>query len=633
MTQDQGHSRASERTVRLLLAAVLVLAAGLRVWMALVLPRYFDDHYVFNNIAPFLNGSLVPRHSYYGTLSYLPQALALKLCDFLHARTGIEALAVRGTQLEGFTLGAFRIMRMFVVLYALVSILLIYRVGRRLFSPTVGLAAAAVLAAYPQNLRSSIQLKPDMMALMFTLLTLYWTAGAARAPRLSRFLLSGVGVGLATSAKYIGLAAALPLTVWALAAGRRDRRLWAWLPLAGAASLATFFLLNPFLGLVLHFGSRLVRFYGARARAEQSGHLVVLRGELEFLAYQHGWFLGALLLLGTLFLVRRLRPGSEGFPAAVLPLSLFAGYPAIHALGMTLFYPHNLLPSLGGAALICACGMVRGGQWLKGRLPSAGAPAATVLVGLSLGGFLLARPFHYAYGRLVPDTWKVAEATLRMRLMPLSARHVVYEPADRTLKLLEGWQRAVLTGAPSLAALPASSLDLADAEVFPLARTQGPGAAFYRDRRRGTAPERALEIRARPFRSRGAPLLLLLHPWMPAGDAIPAGVRRSGAPGLLTARLPSPLAAGDVLSIELWRPDADESTVVLLQPGGQRLPLLYAGSRSQRIDRFLTPRFRSAAGVAEIQIPASARAHPRNFRLQLWRWTSASQGSPATPLP
>ena len=217
--------------------------------------------------------------------------------------------------------------------------------------------------------------------------------------------------------------------------------------------------------------------------------------------------------------------------------------------------------------------------------------------------------------------------------MPLSARHVVYEPADRTLKLLEGWQRAVLTGAPSLAALPASSLDLADAEVFPLARTQGPGAAFYRDRRRGTAPERALEIRARPFRSRGAPLLLLLHPWMPAGDAIPAGVRRSGAPGLLTARLPSPLAAGDVLSIELWRPDADESTVVLLQPGGQRLPLLYAGSRSQRIDRFLTPRFRSAAGVAEIQIPASARAHPRNFRLQLWRWTSASQGSPATPLP
>jgi hypothetical protein len=621
MLQDQGHTKEHERTARLLVVAVLVLGAGLRAWMALVQPRYFDDHYVFNNIASFLNGSLRPRHSYYGTLSYLPQALALKVCDFLHSRTGIAALAVHGAQFEGFTLGAFRIMRTFIVLYALLSIWMIYLVGRCLFSPTVGLAAAAVLAAYPQHLRSSVQLKPDMMALMFTLVTLYWTAGAARSPRLSRFLLSGVGVGLAASAKYIGVAAAIPLTVWALWAGLRDRRLWAWLLLSGMTSVATFFVLNPFFGSVLHFGSRLVSFYGARAHAEQSGHLVVLRGELEFLAYQHGWFLGALLLLGTLFLVRRLRPRSESFPAAVLPLSLFVGYPAVHALGMTLFYPHNLLPSLGGTALVCACGMVRCGRWLKGR-------RATVLVWLFSAGFLLVRPFHYAYSRLVPDTWKVAEDTLRVRLVPLRTRHVIYEPADRTLKLSESWQHAAMTEAPSLAALPASSLDLADAEVFPLARTQGPGAAFYRDRRRGPAPERALEIRARPFRSQGTPLLLLLHPWMPAGDAIPVGVRRSGAPGLLIARLPSPLAAGDVLSIELWRPAADESTVVLLQPGRQRIPLLYAGSRSKRAVRFLTPRFRYAAGVAEIQIPASVHAYPKNFRVQLWRWTNASRGEP-----
>ena len=249
MLQDQSHAREYERTVRLLLAVVLVLGAGLRVWMALVLPRYFDDHYVFNNIAPFLNGSLRPRHSYYGTLSYLPQALALKLCDFLHSRTGIAALAVHGTRFEGFTLGAFRIMRMFIVLYALLSILMIYRVGRRLFSPTVGLAAAAVLAAYPQHLRSSIQLKPDMMALMFTLLTLYWTAGAARAPRLSRFLLSGVGVGLGDVGQIYRHRLRPSADRLGPGAGRRDRRLWAWLPLAGGASVATFFLLNPFFGL------------------------------------------------------------------------------------------------------------------------------------------------------------------------------------------------------------------------------------------------------------------------------------------------------------------------------------------------------------------------------------------------
>ncbi|HSG40805.1 MAG TPA: glycosyltransferase family 39 protein, partial [Thermoanaerobaculia bacterium] len=207
------------------------MAFGLRLWMALTLPRYFDDHYVFNNITAFLNGSLRPRHAYYGSLSYLPQALALAACDALHSLTGIDALAVRGTYVEGFSLGAFRVMRMFVILYSLISILMIYHVGRRLFSPAAGLAAAAVLAAYPQHVRSAVQLKPDMMALMFTVITLYWTAGAVRSPRLSRFLLAGVGVGLAASAKYIGVAAALPLTVWALESGFRDRRRWAWLAL------------------------------------------------------------------------------------------------------------------------------------------------------------------------------------------------------------------------------------------------------------------------------------------------------------------------------------------------------------------------------------------------------------------
>ena len=274
----------SERACVWLLALVLAVAFGVRLWMALAAPRFFDDHYVLNNVLPFLNGSLQPRHSYYGTLSYLPQALFLAVCDFLHSRTGLAALAVRGTDMEGFTLGAFRIMRMFVVCYALVSLWVIYLVGRRLFSPAVGLAAAAVLAAYPQHVRSSIQLKPDMMALMLTLVTLYWTVGAVRAPRLSRFLRSGVGVGLAASAKYIGLASCLPLTVWSLWAGLRDRRLWGWLVLAGLASLVTFLALNPFFGEVLHFGFRLVWYYSQHARQEESGKPEVVRGELEFLA-------------------------------------------------------------------------------------------------------------------------------------------------------------------------------------------------------------------------------------------------------------------------------------------------------------------------------------------------------------
>ena len=516
-----------ERTAALLLAAVLIVGACLRVWMALKAPRFFDDHYVFNNVASFLNGSLQPRHSYYGTLSYLPQALALKVCDLLYSRTGWAALAVRGTQFEGFTLGAFRIMRMFVVFYALVSILMIYRVGRYLFSPAVGLAAAAVLAAYPQHVRSSIQLKPDMMALMFTLITLYWTANAVRSPRLSRFVRSGVGVGLAASAKYIGLASCLPLTVWSLWAGFRDRRLWAWLTLAGLASITTFLLLNPFFGEVLHFGFRLVWYYDQHARQEESGKPEVVRGELEFLASQHGWFLGACLLLGIVLLARQLRSAGEDRAAAVLPLSLALVYPVVHALGMTLFYPHNLLPALGGTALLCACGMVRGGRWLRERPAAARSRTIVFLAWAVPGVFLLARPLAYTYGQLTPDTWRRAETILRVKLGAPEIRHVAYEPADARLGLGAEWQRAALTAVPSLDALPPAHLDLTDAEVFPLSRANGPQGVFYQDRRRRLDPDCAFEIRALPFRGRGTPLLVLLHPWAPAGAAIPVEIGRA----------------------------------------------------------------------------------------------------------
>jgi hypothetical protein len=625
---EAGNGSGSERIVGLLLAVVLIVALGVRLWMALVLPRYFDDHYVFNNIAPFLKGSLRPRHSYYGSLSYLPQAIALALCNALHSLTGIDALRVHvnGSDVrtfEGFTLGAFLIMRMFIIGYALLSIGMIYLVGRRLFSPAVGLAAAAVLAAYPQHLRSSIQLKPDMLALLLTLVALYWTAGAVQSPRLSRFLLAGVGVGLATSAKYIGVASALPLAAWALWSGFRDRRRWGWLALAGVTSVATFFALNPFIGTVFHYAFRVTKFYAHRARGERSDHLVVLRREIEFVASQHGWMLGAFLLLGTGLLIYRLRrgPGDTERSAALLPLALFLGYPALHAAGMTLFRSHNLLPCEGGSALVCAYGMARCGEWLLQRRAFARVPLLASSLWILPGCLLLAWPFEYAYTRLVPDTWTSAEKALRLGLEPLQSRHVVHEPANVRLRLGEGAARATArTAARSLTAFSSTWLDLTDAEVFPLSRTEGSEAAFYQERRRRLAQECALEIHARPFRARGTPLLILFHPWMPAGDPAQIGFERwGGRRGGLIARLPADLAAGEVLSIELMRPAKGAGVPVLLQPSRQSLQLQFAGRRRHKI-RLTSSRFRYTAGLTAIYIPDPAE-DPKNFQLKLWRWT------------
>ncbi len=623
---EAERSSGSERVAVLLLAVVLAMALGVRLWMALKTPRFFDDHYVFNNIAAFLKGSLRPRHAYYGSLSYLPQAVVLAVCNALRSWTGISVFADHGGRLEGFTLGAFRIMRMFIVGYGLLSILMVYLVGRRLFSTSVGLAAAAVLAAYPLHVRSSIQLKPDMLALLFTVVTLYWTAGAVKDPRLSRFLLAGAGVGLAVSAKYIGVASALPLTAWALVSGFHDRRRWGWLVLAGVTSVATFFALNPFVGVVFHYAFRVTKFYASRARSEESGHLVVLRREVEFLASQHGWILGAFLLLGTALLIHRLWRGRESgeWPAALLPLSLFLGYPALHAAGMTLFRSHNLLPAEGGSALVCAYGMVRCGEQLLRLRPSARSPLLASALWVLPGVLLLARPFEYAYEGLVPSTWKGAETALRLRLVPLRTRDVAYEGADIRLWLAENTANtATRTGAESLALLPPVRLDLADAEVFPLSRTEGAQAPFYQGRRQRLAAECTLEIYPRLFRSRGAPLLVLFHPWTPAGDPIPVRLRRSAAsPGTLTARLPAELVEGDVLSLEIIRPATSDPAPATLQPGGVSLPLSPAGRRRHRV-RFTSPRFRFTAGLSRLQVPNAGTAPPGSFQLKLWRWREA----------
>lgn len=605
-----GAEPVDETLVRRLLLAILAVALVVRLWLLFVLPRYFDDHYVLNNISTFL-ATLRPRHSYYGSLSFLPQAIVLGLMDFLYSITRIDAFRVHGMRVEGFTIEAFRIARLFVVGYSLLSIVVIYKVGRRLFSPTVGVIAAAVLAAYPQHVRSAGQLKPDMLATLFTLVTLYWTAAAARDPRLPRFLQAGMGVGLATAAKYTGASSALPLAVWGLWTGFRDRRRWGWLVLAGLTSVATFFVLNPWVGTVYRFVFRLSGFYANKAKAAQSDHMTVLLRELDFVAIQHGRVLLAFLLLGIVLLLRRLwrGPDQEARTAALLPLTLCLGYPLAHAAGMTFFRSQNLLPAMAGMALVCAYAIARCGERLLRR------PDLRPWVLIAPVVLLLVPPVDYTYIRLVRRTSSVAEKILRARLAPLATRHVALEPADIRLSLSDGWQATARTAVPSLAALPPARLDLTDAEVFPLARTRGPQADFYQARQKRVAPGCRVEVRPRVFRSRGTPLLLVLHPWK-AGPSTSIRLGRAGGSGL-SARLP-PLSAGEIVSLELVRPLREKSTQSVLV-GGQSLPLEFAG-RHGRKARFLTPRFRYAGG-SEVRVPASQKAEPERFVLRLWRWS------------
>jgi hypothetical protein len=451
---------------------------------------------------------------------------------------------------------------------------------------------------------------------------LLWTVRAAQAPSLRRYLAAGAGVGLATAAKFIGVGSALPIMVWGALAGIRDRRQWLWLALAGIASLAAFFALNPFVGAVVHYGLAAIDFYEGRARWEGSDRGVVRQRVVEFLAWQHGWVLGAFLLLGVGWAVWRLRPRGAGADrmAALLPLSLALGYPAVYAAALTRFRTHNLLPALGGTALVCAIGLLLAARWVLRR---SRRRAVTLLVWALPAALLLARPANYATSQGLTDTWAEAGRLLRHRLAPMQSRQVAFEPKGARLALADGQRYVTKVPLPALSALSHDRLDLMDAEVFPAARSESeePGAAFYRARRERVAEVCALEVRPRLFRRSGAPLTVLLHPWSPTGppQSIPFS---SQGPDGLTAALPDDLAAGAVVSITIAAPSGSRHGAVRLLPGGESIPLDVIGRRRRRL-WLVTSRFVAPAAARALALPSAAGADPPAYELRLSRWTKA----------
>lgn len=610
-----------------LLAALLAVSLGLRLVAGTAVldnSYHFDERFSFRNVSALLvTGSGRPANAYYPGLSYLPQAAVLAASQALHRLTGIEALAVFDpAAADGYSRTAYFLVRLLAALFGTGSVWLTFLVGRRLFDERAGLLASLLLAAVPAHVSHSALFKPDILVVLLVLVAFRWSLDAVLdTPRLGRFLLAGAGVGLAVAAKYTGVGAALPLAAGVAVAGRHRPRLWLWLAAAAAASVVAFILLNPHLGVILDYLPRIWGIYESKGEAAGGSRWAMLGAEAAFLVRHHGLPVVLFAAAGLAGLAARaVRPGTERSRRleAVMLLAFPAGYSLLYAASTTLFKGQNYLPVTPFTALAAAWAMVDLWDRLTARLPLLRTRTAALLVWTAAAAAVLAVPVREVYAGAVPTTFQRVEERLRAE-EPLHLRQAYYERRRTPLRPAAGLHRLLTLPVESLARVAPADLDRSDFEVFYADRLEGPGAAFYW-RRLGAAAGGAGRIEPRFLAARGAPLVVLSHPWNLQGEPIPLALGAVRGPNRFRAEAPA-LAPGEVVSFSFWMPlERGVPRPAWVRLDGRRLPLYETGIVKARI-HLLTPRLELPREAGELRIDFEERLRLRwTPDVSLCRW-------------
>ncbi len=240
-----------------LLLAVLALGLGLRVWsIDFGLPYTYAPDEAWHMSVPLTmlkTGDPNPHWIGYPHLAFYLNALAFLLYFLVGKALGFfgsfadlafaDSLAVGVGKLP--IPSEFLLSRGLTALVGTLAVLIVYLIGRRR-GKAAGLVAALLLAVSPSNVANSHLIRLDTFAVLFLLLAFLWIDQAFVQPSLRRYILAGIGVGLAFSGKYNAGLIALALVVAHLLNYGWRGFLRKEIYIAGAASLLTFALVNPF---------------------------------------------------------------------------------------------------------------------------------------------------------------------------------------------------------------------------------------------------------------------------------------------------------------------------------------------------------------------------------------------------
>jgi hypothetical protein len=310
--------------------------------------------------------------------------------------------------------------RIISVTLCMLAVAAVFGVGRRLWGPAEGVAAAAVLAFAFLPVAYSRFALTDTGVLLPVAAALYGTVRASEEGGLRWYALAGAAIGLAVAFKYTAGLVGVPLLVAAALAARRDRTAVAGFALATGLGALVFFLSNPFFFFELRDAVGQLREQNEAANTAKlgQGDRAGPRYYLESLTWGLGWGATLAAAVGVAWEWRRNR--TRALLLALFPLVLF-----LYLCTAERFFARWLMPTypvlalLGGVALAGLAARVPGRPWMR-----AGVLAVLLLA-------VLAQPIaaDLRTGHLLnrPDTRLLARQFLLSEL-PHKAR-VVVEPA------------------------------------------------------------------------------------------------------------------------------------------------------------------------------------------------------------
>jgi hypothetical protein len=538
--------------------------------------------------------------------------------------------------------------------WGVLGVLLVYLIGKAMFSQSVGLTAATALTFLPLDVVSSSMFKPDAMVSATILVAFYWSLLALSKGSTGAYALAGVGIALAVSSKLTGVVISVPLAIGSLWLGLKDRRRILLLAVAAVASLAAFFALNPYGIYYLGYVRHLQGDYASRAALEGASRWTVPGAVLASLLDSsiHGPLMGGLALIGgTLLAVSVVfRKLQLMVRTERLMLVLF---PVIYTLAYTLATPYykvnNFVPIVPFTSLFFAWCVICFGGFCRERLPwsrsgllrgAAAAGLITVLVG---------PPFLFLYRTVIPTTLDLARG---------AARQVVRQGL-RALILVESWperepkalywnlpieRKPVVIRLDRFDQILVQRLDLCDVEVFPADRLLGEGAAMYWQRRDRLSEEAVLRFVPRPFRVRGRAVVALFHPWRRETNYREIPLRFREGTHTLFGRVPRRFKIGEVVSlvVSIEEELAESLPEPRVSIAATELPLWPAEMpRRARKTWYLTERVVLEERRAIVRLPASAaisKSEDTSAYIASWRPRSLAGSrrrsvEPASPAP